>query len=92
VKTPVLTRHRFTVDEYYRMAEAGILWEDERIELIDGESIVMSPIGPLHMGCVATLAQWLSQGVGKRALVWVQNAILIGRHGAPEPDIALLRP
>lgn len=92
MKTPILTRRKLTVDEYYRMAETGIFHEDERLELIDGEIAVMSPIGPLHMGCVATLAQWFGSRVGDRALVWVQNAVRLGRQAAPQPDVALLRP
>ncbi len=48
----VLTRRRFTVDEYYRMAEAGILSADERVELIEGEIVTMTPIGPVHAGSV----------------------------------------
>ncbi len=45
---PAPTRRPFTVDEYCAMAEAGILSEDERVELIDGEIIIMPPIGEPH--------------------------------------------
>lgn len=49
---------RFTVGEYYRMADAGILGPDERVELLDGEIFVMSPIGSFHAFCVAFLTKW----------------------------------
>ena len=47
-----LVRRSFTVDEYHRMAEAGILGEDDRVELIDGQVVAMTPIGPGHGSCV----------------------------------------
>lgn len=51
-----LTRHRFTVDEYHRMAQAGILNEDDRVELIRGEIVQMTAIGSRHASCVAAEA------------------------------------
>lgn len=92
MKTPTLVRRKFTVDEYHRMAEVGILCEDERIELIDGEIIVMSPIGPLHMGHVARIGSLFSKRLSDRAILWIQNAIRLSRNAEPEPDVALLRP
>ncbi len=62
--TASVERRRFTVDEYYRMAEAGILGEDERVELIAGEVITMSPIGSRHAGCVDRLNSRLTAGLG----------------------------
>ncbi len=50
-----LTKRRFTVDEYHRMAEAGILRDDDRVELIDGEIVEMTPIGFQHARCVIYL-------------------------------------
>lgn len=83
---------RFTVDEYYRMAGAGILGENDRVELIDGEVTVMSPIGKGHAACVGRLTLRLVESVGKHALVWVQNPIHLGEFAEPQPDVALLRP
>ena len=87
----LLTRRRFTIDEYYCMAQAGILHEDDRVELIEGEIIEMSPIGSRHVACVNRTARWFDRGVGDRAIVSVQNPIRLSRHSEPQPDVALLR-
>ena len=87
-----LAAHRFTVDEYHRMAQAGVFHEDDRVELIDGQVVEMSPIGPRHAACVDRLTRRLSQQVGDRAIVRVQSPIVLGPHAAPQPDVALLRP
>jgi Uma2 family endonuclease len=84
-------RRSFTVDEYHRMGEAGILREDDRVELIEGELITMTPIGSRHAACVARLVAQMSQMQAK-AIVWVQNPIRLGEHSEPQPDLALLRP
>ncbi len=87
-----LLKRRFTVDEYHRMAEAGILSEDDRVELIDGEIVEMVPIGSRHAACVDRLNRIFSELLERRAIVRVQNPIRLGRHSEPQPDIALLRP
>jgi len=87
-----LTRRRFTVTEYHRMAEAGILREDDRVELLDGEVVEMTPIGPRHAGRVKRLNRIFSARVGDRAIVSVQDPIVLGTHWEPEPDVVLLRP
>ncbi len=69
------TTRRFTVEEYYRMAEAGILGEDDRVELLDGEIVQMSPIGSRHAACVDRLNHALQQRAAKAAIVRVQNPI-----------------
>jgi Uma2 family endonuclease len=86
-----VARRRFTVDDYERMAEAGILAEDDRVELIAGEIVEMSPIGGRHVGCVNVLADLLWDVVGREALISVQNPIRLSADGEPQPDIALLR-
>ncbi len=63
----------FTVDEYYRMAEAGILGEDDRVELIEGEIVQMPPIGPLHADEVDYLARLFFRRLGDDVLVRIQN-------------------
>ncbi|MGH2351978.1 MAG: Uma2 family endonuclease [Chloroflexota bacterium] len=85
-------RRRFTVDEYYRMAEAGILHPEERVELLDGEIIQMSPIGSPHASSVKRLNHVFSRSVGQRAVVSVQDPIRLNGRSEPEPDLALLRP
>jgi hypothetical protein len=72
---PLLKRRLFTVEEYYRMAEAGIISKDERLELIEGEIVAMAAIGSRHAACVDRLNYFPSQRVGGRALVRVQNPI-----------------
>lgn len=85
-------RHRITVAEYHRMAEAGIFTEDDRVELIEGEIIDMAPIGSRHAGIVAKLGHILTRAVGETAIVWIQNPIALGSSSEPEPDVALLKP
>ena len=85
-------RRRFTVDEYHRMGEVGILSRDDRVELVDGEIVEMTPIGPRHAFRVATLTQRLVQLLGDRAVVWVQMPVRLGLRHEPEPDLVLLRP
>lgn len=83
---------RFSVDEYYRMAEAGILGPDERVELLEGAIIEMAPIGSWHAYCVAWLTNWFSSRLMGRAVVWAQNPVRLDSGSEPEPDLALLRP
>lgn len=85
-------RYRFSVDEYLRMGEAGILTEDDRVELIDGEIVDMPPIGVPHTGAVKRIANELKVQLGRSAIVSVQDPIRIGDFSLPQPDIALLRP
>ncbi len=85
-------RRLFTVAEYHQMAQAGILGEDDRVELIEGEIIAMNPIGSRHAAAVARLTRLLVEGAGGRALVWVQNPVQLDPCSEPRPDVALLRP
>jgi Uma2 family endonuclease len=85
-------RRRFTRAEYLRMADAGILHEDDRVELIEGEIVQMTPIGRRHAACVAELTRLLVPAVGQRALLWPQNPITLPNETEPQPDIVLLRP
>lgn len=85
-------RHLISVDAFHRMGEAGILGPADRVELIDGEIINMSPIGALHAALVARLASTFSQRLGEAAVVWSQNPLRLDDIGEPEPDIAILRP
>ena len=84
-------RHAFTVAEYYRMAEAGVLPPGRRTELIDGDVIEMSPIGPLHAAVVRLIQGRLQEQLGRGAILSVQLPIRLGEAGEPQPDIAVLR-
>jgi Uma2 family endonuclease len=83
-------RYRFTTADYYRMAEAGILNEDSRVELIGGEVLEMSPIGRRHVASVNRLNDLLPPLVRHAAIISVQNPIQLDEHNEPEPDLALL--
>jgi len=86
-----LRRRRFTLDEYHRMGETGILGEDDRVELIEGEIIEMTPIGSRHAAIVARIQHLFSIRLGDRAVVWSQNPLLlVPQQSEPEPDVMLL--
>jgi Uma2 family endonuclease len=88
---PLLTRHRLTVADYYRMAEVGVLGPQARVELIDGEVIDMAPIGSRHHAAVLRLSRQLQFAVGDHALVSVQGPLSLGEFSQPEPDLMLLQ-
>ncbi len=90
VTQPQVTRRKFTVEEYHLLARTGILKEDDRVELIDGEIVEMSPIGSRHAACVARLTAWAVR-LQDRAIAWVQNPVRLGDLTEPQPDLALLR-
>lgn len=88
---PALTPKRlFTVAEYHRMAEARILHEDDRVELIEGEIIEITPIGSRHAGCVRFLENLFAHILIEKAQISTQNPIRIDEWSEPQPDIALL--
>lgn len=87
-----LLRRKFTVEQYHKMVESGILKEDERVELIRGEIIEMSPIGAKHAACVNRLVNLLVQLLGKRVIVAAQNPVALNNNSEPQPDVALLKP
>lgn len=86
-----ITRHRFTADEYQRMGTAGILHEDVRVELIEGEVVDMFPIGASHVGCVGLTTMALTRQVHAHAIVFVQCPIRIADDGEPQPDLLVVR-
>ncbi len=84
-------RRRFTVDEYLAMEKAGILHEDDRVELIDGEIIIMPPLGEPHESSTDWLTRLFVPPLIGRAIVRVQGSIRLNERSAPQPDIAVLR-
>lgn len=78
----------FTVSEYHSMAEAGILSEDDRVELIEGEIYRMAPIGSRHAGCVNRLIHLFK---GAEGILAAQNPVVLNDFSEPQPDMALLR-
>jgi Uma2 family endonuclease len=87
-----LTPRRFTAAEYHQMIEAGVFGVDERLELIDGEIVQMSPIGDRPAACVRRLIAVLSRLFAPEAMVDVQNPVVIDVAYVPQPDLVLLRP
>jgi Uma2 family endonuclease len=85
-------RHKLSVSDYYRMGDAGILHEDDRIELIEGDLIEMSPIGSYHAGIVGRLTKVLTIMAGDKAVVWPQNPLRLGTYSEPQPDVMVLKP
>ena len=92
VTAPQTDRRLFTVVEYAAMVEAGILREDERIELLEGEIVRMAPIGDPHLFSTDSLNTLLVPALAGRAIVRVQGSIRLDDHTAPQPDVTLLRP
>lgn len=86
-----MARRRFNVDEYYAMARAGILHEDDRVELIEGEILEMTPIGSRHAACVARLTSLFLLRLGKTVVVSAQNPVRLDDRTEPQPDLMLLR-
>ena len=87
-----VTKKLFTVDEFYRIAEAGIFTEDDRVELIDGEIIEMSPVGNLHIACVHRATTFFTEAFGRRAIVSIQSPLRLSKYTEPLPDVIVLKP
>lgn len=86
-----LERRSFTTDEFLRMYETGILSEEQRLELLDGEILVMSPIGPLHASLVNQIAAMFHAQLAGRFVVSVQNPVRLSGSSFVQPDLAALR-
>ncbi len=84
-------RRYFTVDQYQRMGAAGVFSEDDRVELVEGEILMMTPIGSRHAAIVKRLARLFNNLLGERAIVSVQDPIVLSDFSEPQPDIALLK-
>jgi Uma2 family endonuclease len=85
-------KYRLTSSQYHRMIEGGILAEGDRLELIRGEIIDMSPIGRKHNACIARLAEAFFTKLYSKAIVWVQSSIHLDDGSEPQPDLVLLKP
>jgi Uma2 family endonuclease len=86
-----VSRHRLTLDDYHRLGEAGILGEDDRVELLEGQLVDMSPIGPRHALAIDALNELLVLAAAGRAWVRVQNPIVLDDTSEPQPDFTLVR-
>ena len=83
-------RHLFTTTEYHKLLETGFFTEDDRVELIDGEIITMSPIGPKHAASVKRLIAFLNRKISAAMLIGAQDPITLNEFSAPQPDISIL--
>ena len=86
-----INRYSFTVAQYRRMGEFGIFSEDERLELVCGDVIQMSPIRERHAACVAILTQFITLRLRRSVIVRVQNPVQLDDYSEPQPDIAVLK-
>ena len=86
-----MAKYSFTAEEFERLGAAGILRQDARLELIEGEIFEMSPIGSLHAACVDALTLLLIEIARRRFIVRAQNPVLLNDFSEPQPDITLLR-
>jgi len=91
IETIELKRHHFNVQQYHQMYEAGIFSESDRLELIYGELVTMSPINRRHAACVKRLTYLLSSRFGKKVLLSIQDPIRLSDDSEPQPDVAILK-
>jgi len=85
-----LRRHRLTVDDYYKMGDAGIFTEKDRVELIEGEIIDMVPIGSQHAYLLNKLNRIFSKQIIDTTLIRIQDPLRLDQHNEPEPDFVLV--
>jgi len=85
-----LRRHRLTVDDYYKMGDAGIFTEKDRVELIEGEIIDMVPIGSNHAYTIDKMAYIIHKQIRNKTLLRIQNPLHLDQYNEPEPDLALV--
>ena len=86
-----LKPYLFSVKDFHRMGKAGILTEDDRVELLDGEIVEMAPTGIRHVGTVDRLTTIFTSHLGRRVIVRVQSPVQLGRRSEPLPDVTILK-
>ncbi len=84
--------HLWTVDDYHLMVEYGILSEDSRVELLNGQIVEMSPIGTFHASCVKCINKIIQSLVPDELIIGIQDPIILNDFSEPEPDLTILRP
>ncbi len=85
-------RKKFTVEEYYKLGEIGIIGPDERTELIDGDIMLMAPMGSRHAACIPRLLKIFFKALGDHALITSQTPVRLNGQFEPEPDLSILKP
>jgi Uma2 family endonuclease len=86
-----VTKKRFTVDDYHRMGEVGIICPEDRVELIDGEIVQMSPRGYRHTMCVERANAFFTRMLENRAVVGPGSPVRLNNWTEPEPDLVLFK-
>ncbi len=86
-----LDLYLWTVEDYHRLVDAGILEEDSPVELLNGQILLMSPSKDLHASCIDRLDELFRDLLGKSVIVRVQSPIVIDEYSEPEPDLSILR-
>ncbi|MEB3342654.1 Uma2 family endonuclease [Okeania sp.] len=86
-----LSRKLFTVDQYNKILDAGVFTENERVELIRGEIVKMSPMGIHHSACVKCLAELFILRLAQTVTVGIQDSVRLNNTSEPQPDISLLQ-
>jgi len=84
-------RRLFTVDQFHRMAAAAIFGEHDRIELLSGEIVEMTPIGSRHAACVSRLIHLLGPHLGEGAILRIQDPVRLDDYSEPQPDLAVVK-
>lgn len=87
-----IIRHKFNRQDYYHLLKTGILKPGDRVELIKGEIVQMSPISSLHAAHVKRLNYLFAQKIGNQVLIGVQDPVILDDYSEPQPDLVLLRP
>ena len=87
-----LVHHKISTEHYHKMIDAGILTEKDKVELIKGEIIDMSPIGKVHNAIVDRMANLLKEIAQQQVIIRTQGSIHLPPESEPEPDIVLLKP
>ena len=87
----VPTRHQFTVDDVKQFVAAGVLTEDDRVELVEGDLIDMSPINEPHADTVDLFTDHLIEQIGRAARVRFANPVKLSDLSIVQPDIAIVR-
>lgn len=85
-------RKLFTTDDVLKMDEAGLFGPEERIELIDGEIIEMTPVGDRHIMCVNRANVFFVEAFGRTAMVSIQNPVHLNMYNMPQPDVVVFKP
>jgi Uma2 family endonuclease len=90
--TPVTPNEstRMTVERYFGLVEVGVLSEDDRVELLEGVIVAMTPSNPPHAAAVSMVTQVLLSAVGDRAAVRSRYPLILSRYSCPEPDVAVV--